>query len=489
MPKTAQELEVVIGLEVHAQLATKTKLFCSCSAQGFGEPPNTNICPVCTGQPGVLPVLNKAAVELGFKAALALDCKIRPLSIFARKNYFYPDLPKNYQISQYEEPFSEEGCLEIEAGGQTRKIGIQRVHMEEDAGKLLHAIGSEELPYSLVDFNRSGVPLIEIVSKPDLRSSEEAHQYLTSLKRILQYVGVSNCDMEKGELRCDANISLRPRGSDGLGTKVEVKNLNSFRGVKDALDFEAGRQAGALSRGERILQETRLWDAARGETASMRSKEEAHDYRYFPDPDLVPLEADSKWTTRLKSEIPELGGARKERFVSKLGLSEYDAGVLTGDKILADYFEEALRHAPGADGASAKAVANWVLNNLLGKLTSEGVGISKSRIGPVHLGALVSLIEKGTLSSAMGKQVFEKMWETGGDPKSVVESLGGGQVSDDQALKEWAKAAIQENPKAVEDFRGGKAQALGALVGQVMKKSKGKANPQKVGEILRELLQ
>ncbi|MBI4386265.1 MAG: Asp-tRNA(Asn)/Glu-tRNA(Gln) amidotransferase subunit GatB [Elusimicrobia bacterium] len=476
------KFEMVIGLEVHCQLKTRTKLFCACPADGFGGRANASICPVCTGQPGTLPVLNRRAVELAFRAALAFGCRLREASVFARKNYFYPDLPKGYQISQYEEPFSEAGVLEI-MGPPAKRVGIHRIHMEEDAGKLLHELGSERLEYSLVDFNRAGVPLIEIVSEPDLRGSEEAYQYLTNLKSILQYVGVSNCDMEKGEMRCDANISVRLPGASALGTKVEIKNLNSFRSVKDALEYEFHRQCEALKTGERIYQETRLWDAERGVTETMRSKEEAHDYRYFSEPDLVPLLAEPSWVARIRSELPELPAARKARFVSAYKLPEYDAGVLTSQKALADYYEDCLA-ACGASGA--KTAANWVMTELMGKLNAEGKDILQSAIAARSLGELMSLIEKGTLTSRLAKDVFAQMWETGRSAGQIVESTGLAVVSDLKQLGEWVSAAMSENPRAVADLQGGKERAIGAIVGSVMKKSRGKADPAAVQKLILE---
>ncbi len=476
--KTAYE--TVIGLEVHCQLKTASKLFCACPARSFELPANTNVCPVCTGQPGALPVLNGAAVGLAFKAALALGLELRSTSIFARKNYFYPDLPKDYQISQYEEPFSEHGVLALPGG---REIGIHRIHMEEDAGKLVHAIGSEELPYSLVDFNRGGVPLIEIVSEPEMKSSQEAYEYLSELKAILQYLDVSNCDMEKGEMRCDANVSLKPVGRKELGQKVEIKNLNSFKAVRDAIEHEVFRQAGELDAGARIRQETRLWDEKAQRTEPMRSKEEAHDYRYFPDPDLVPLEAATDLVARLKTELPELPRARRARLISAYGLSDYDAGVLTAERALADYYEAAVKV-----GAPAKPVANWITTELLGKLNAEGKALRDCPVPAAALGELAALIEKGTLSTKLAKEVFAKMWTDGKRPGELVQSLGLVQVSDSGQIREWAQAAVAQNPKAVADYKSGNERALGALVGSVMKQSKGKANPALVNDVLKEIL-
>ncbi|MBI5200717.1 MAG: Asp-tRNA(Asn)/Glu-tRNA(Gln) amidotransferase subunit GatB [Elusimicrobia bacterium] len=471
---------MVVGLECHVQLATKSKLFCSCSTASFGVEPNANICPVCTGQPGSLPVLNRKAVEVGFKAALALRCRLNELSVFARKNYFYPDLPKGYQISQYELPFSEDGKLDIP--GKT--VRIHRIHLEEDAGKLLHMLGSTHLDHSLADYNRAGTPLIEIVTEPDLRSSEEAYQYLTTLKAILQYVGVSNCDMEKGELRCDANVSVRRKGETKLGTRAEIKNLNSFKGVRDALEHEFARQCALVEEGGKVVQETRLWDANRGATAPMRSKEEAHDYRYFPDPDLVPLRAEPDLVERLKRETPELPAQRRARFVSQYGLTEESAGVLTGERALADYYESAVEVC---GPKAAKTAANWLGTELLGRLNADKKTILESPVPPKHLGELAELLEAGTLSSKLAKEVFAKMWASSASPKELV-SQGMSQVSDEGEIAKWVEAAMAENPQAVADLRAGKDAAIGRIVGGVMKRSGGKANPAVVQKLIRARL-
>ncbi|MBI4346630.1 MAG: Asp-tRNA(Asn)/Glu-tRNA(Gln) amidotransferase subunit GatB [Elusimicrobia bacterium] len=478
------EFEMVVGLECHVQLATASKLFCSCSTGSFGAEPNANVCPVCTGQPGTLPVLNRKAVELGFKAALALGCTLRDVSIFARKNYFYPDLPKGYQISQYELPFSDHGRLDI-PGPPAKTIGIHRIHLEEDAGKLLHLAGSRALDHSLADYNRAGTPLIEIVSEPDLRTSEEASQYLTTLKAILQYVGVSSCDMEKGELRCDANVSVRRHGEDTLGTRAEIKNLNSFKNVRDALEHEFGRQVALIKEGGRVVQETRLWDAGRGATFAMRSKEEAHDYRYFPEPDLVPLRADPDLIERLKAETPELPLMRRARLVSQYGLSDDAAGVLTAERALADYYESAVAVC---GPKAAKAAANWLGTELLGRLHADKKTIVDSPVPPGHLGELAALIEEGTLSSRLAKEVFAKMWETRVSPKELVETQGMTQVSDESQVAQWVEAAMADNPQSVADLRAGKEQAIGRIVGGVMKRSGGKANPAVVQKLIRERL-
>jgi len=476
--------EMVVGLEVHAQLATQSKLFCGCPTDGFGAPPNSRICPVCTGQPGVLPVLNRRAAELAFRAALALDCRITPVSIFARKNYFYPDLPKAYQISQYELPFSEHGGLEIRTkDGHTQRVRIHRIHMEEDAGKLLHAIGAEKLDYSLVDFNRGGTPLVEIVSEPDIRSSDAAYAYLAALKEILQYAGVSGCNMEKGEMRCDANVSLRPEGTEKFGTRAEIKNLNSFHNVKLALEHEFVRQAEILDSGGRVVQETRLWDAERGMTASMRSKEEAHDYRYFPDPDLPPLAADADWIERIRAELPELPAQRRARLAAEFGLSDYDAEVLTAEKSLGDFF---LKATPEPE--SAKTLANFITTELQGKLNSENIPVDEIPIKPLQLLGLVGLTNTGIISSKAAKEIFSKMWETGKDAQPLMDEMGLAQVSDEGQIKAWVQEALAANPKAAEDLRGGKERAAGSIVGAVMKLSKGKANPALVNRLIKEAI-
>jgi aspartyl-tRNA(Asn)/glutamyl-tRNA(Gln) amidotransferase subunit B len=475
---------MVVGLEVHVQLATRTKLFCACSTDGFGAPPNSRVCPLCTGQPGVLPVLNRAAVELAFQAALALNCRLAPASVFARKNYFYPDLPKGYQISQYEKPFSTDGWLDIRLeDGAQKRIRIRRIHLEEDAGKLLHAIGSRELDHSLIDFNRGGMPLIEVVSEADIRSPAEAFAYLKALKEIIQYIGVSRCDMEKGELRCDANVSVRPAGQAEFGTRTEIKNLNSLRAVKDALEYEYRRQTEVLAAAGRVSQETRLWDPQAGVTQAMRSKEGADDYRYFPDPDLPPLVADARWLDELRARLPELPAARRERFASQYGLSANDAEILTAQRALADYFDAAARgRAPG----SAKTVANLVATELLARLNAEALPPESSRIEASELGALAALVEDGTLSSKGAKAAFAAMWERGCAAAEAVSKLGLAQVSDEPRLSAWVAAALRANPKAVADLKAGHARAVGALVGAVMKLSQGKANPVIVNRLIKE---
>ncbi|MBI3289066.1 MAG: Asp-tRNA(Asn)/Glu-tRNA(Gln) amidotransferase subunit GatB [Elusimicrobia bacterium] len=478
-----KQYELVIGLEVHCQLATKTKLFCGCATDGFGQAPNSRICPVCTAQPGVLPVLNRRAVELAFQAALALDCRLNEQSIFARKNYFYPDLPKAYQISQYDQPFSEHGKLDIVVGGQPKTVRITRIHMEEDAGKLLHEVAGLKIDGSLVDLNRAGVPLVEIVSEPDMRSSDEAHAYLSALKEVIQFVGSSRCDMEKGEMRCDANVSVRPLGQKEFGTRAEIKNLNSFKNVKDAIEYEFRRQVEVVESGGKIVQETRLWNVEKQMTVSMRSKENAHDYRYFPDPDLVPLAADAHWVSGLRSNLPELPSSKRARFIAEFGLSSYDCAVLTGDKVLSDFFEKAVAAAPVG---SAKTVSNLLTTEMLGRLNAEGKSASQAPVPPAHLGGLAALVAAGTLSSKGAKDVFARMWETGKDPKALVDELGLSQISDDNVVKEWVRQALESNPKAAADLRGGKDAAIGSIVGAVMKLSKGKANPALVNKLIKE---
>ncbi|MHB2026366.1 MAG: Asp-tRNA(Asn)/Glu-tRNA(Gln) amidotransferase subunit GatB [Elusimicrobiota bacterium] len=482
--------EMVVGLEVHVQLATRSKLFCSCPTDGFSSPPNSRICPVCTGQPGALPVLNRRAVELAFRAGLALECEIAPRSVFARKNYFYPDLPKAYQISQYELPFAENGGLDIEDLGVSRRVRIRRIHMEEDAGKLMHALGSEKLDYSLVDFNRGGVALIEIVSEPDIRSSGEAHAYLTALKEIIEYAGVSGCNMERGEMRCDANVSLRLKGSRELGVRAEIKNLNSFKAVRDALEHEFSRQSDLLDGGGRVIQETRLWDAERQATAAMRSKEDAHDYRYFPDPDLAPLLASGAFVDAIRSEIPELPRRRRQRLVRDYAISEYDADVLTSNRELGDYFL-----AAKPDVSSAKTLANLMTTELLGRLNAENLPAGQSRVAPQVLAEIAALIESGKISGKIAKEVFSRLWasesgradiERTGNMYAMIEQWGLSQVSDEEQIRSWIGQAMAANPKAMEDLRAGKTRAIGSLVGLVMKFSKGKANPGLVNRLIEE---
>ena len=471
--------EVVIGLEVHVELLTKSKIFCSCPTS-FGDEPNTNVCPVCLGLPGVLPVINKRAVEFAILSGLALNCKVNPRSKFDRKNYFYPDLPKAYQISQYDMPVAEDGYLNIKVNGETKCIGITRVHLEEDAGKLIHA---ENGDYSLIDYNRTGVPLVEIVSEPDLRSHEEARVFLENLKRILQYTQVSDCKMEEGSLRCDANISVRLKGEKELGTKTELKNMNSFKAVQKGLEYEIKRQIDSLEKGERISQETLRWDEGRGLTVSMRSKEQAHDYRYFPDPDLMPLEIQQEWVEKLKELLPELPLQKKERYITQYGLPEYDAEVLTFSMDMADFFENCVKEFP-----EPKVVSNWVMGELMGFLNAERVDITETKVTPLNLAKLLHLIDKGTISGKIGKTVFEEMFKSGEGPEAIVEEKGLLQISDTKELEKIVDEVIKTNPGPVEDLKSGKKKAMGFLVGQVMKQTKGKANPQIVNEILRNRL-
>jgi aspartyl-tRNA(Asn)/glutamyl-tRNA(Gln) amidotransferase subunit B len=478
----AGDWEIVIGLEVHAQLTTRTKMFCGCPTT-FGAGPNTQTCPVCLGMPGTLPVINRRAIEYGVRTALAFHCRINAANRFARKHYYYPDMPKNFQISQYEEPLAEDGWLEIDVDGGTRRIGIQRLHMEEDVGKLLHEGTLETAHASLVDYNRAGVPLMETVSRPEIHSPEEAAAYLKAFRSVLVYLGVCDGNMEEGSLRCDANISVRPRGGE-LGTKVEIKNLNSFRHVQRALEFEARRQVQALETGERIVQETRLWDADRGYTRAMRSKEYAHDYRYFPEPDLVPLALEAGFVEGVRRALPELARDKEQRFVTRYGLPPYDAGVLTQTRALAEYFEAAV-----AQGAPAKAVSNWVMSELLRQIPGDDErAIRESPIPPAHLAGLITLIEDGTISGKIAKDVFEKMMRSGEPALTIVKREGLTQVADTGALAAVVDQVLAANPKVVADWKAGKTAAAKALVGQVMKATQGKANPAIVNKLLEEKL-
>ena len=474
--------EPVIGLEVHVQLGTKTKIFCSCPVE-FGAAPNTNTCPVCLGLPGALPVISRQAVELAISASLALHCKINPFSRFARKNYFYPDLPKGYQISQYDQPLAEHGYLDIVSEAGKKRIGITRVHMEDDAGKSIHDGFKDSDRYTYVDLNRSGTPLIEIVSEPDMRSSDEAYAYLTELKQVIQYIGVSDADMEKGQLRCDANVSVRLKGAPNLGTKVEVKNVNSFRFVKQAIEYEIERQVEIVDRGGSIAQESRLYNADTGVTVGMRSKEQAHDYRYFPEPDLVPLRVSDHWLGEVKSRLPELPADRRERFVSAYGLREYDAQVLSLTRALGDYFEIAAKVS--GDG---RTTSNWVVGDLMGLLNAAGRDIETSPISATHLGELVALINKGELSGKLAKEILPKMFETSEAPFVIMEREGLKQISDTGALEKIADEVIATNPKQVEQYKAGKTALLGFLVGQFMKASRGQANPAAANELLKKKL-
>lgn len=473
------EYEAVIGLEVHAQLLTASKIFCGC-ATTFGGPPNTQVCPVCLGMPGSLPVLNRQAVACALKMALATNCRVSEESIFARKNYFYPDLPKGYQISQYERPLAEHGFLTIRVNGSERRIGITRIHLEEDAGKLIH---SETRPVSFVDFNRTGVPLIEIVSEPDIRTPDEAVEYLKGLRNILLYLEICDGNLEEGSFRCDANVSLRPVGTPGLGTKTELKNMNSFRFVKLALEYEIKRQRALLAAGREIVQETRLWDAAQNQTVSMRGKEEAHDYRYFPDPDLVPVRISAEWVESLTKKLPELPAARWARFKSQYGLPAYDAEVLTSDKALADYYEACVKEFP-----HPKQVSNWIMGELLRELKKAEAGMASCRVTPVALGRLLALVDKGAISGKLAKTVFEDMVATGKDAEAIVKEKGLVQISNADALLPLAEEIIAAHPKEAQDYRAGKTKVLGFFVGQLMKRTKGQANPQLANEIFQRLL-
>jgi aspartyl-tRNA(Asn)/glutamyl-tRNA(Gln) amidotransferase subunit B len=475
--------EIVIGLEVHAQLLTRTKMFCGCST-AFGAPPNTQTCPVCQGMPGTLPVINRRAVEFGIKTALAIGCTVSADNRFARKHYYYPDMPKNYQISQYEEPLAVHGHLDIEVGGAVRRIGIERLHLEEDVGKLIHEGSLETAQSSQVDFNRAGVPLMEIVSRPDMRTPEEAGAYLRGLRAILVYLGVCDGNMEEGSMRCDANISLKPAGATELGTKVEVKNMNSFRNVQHALEHEIKRQHKALEAGERIVQETRLWDPDKGHTVSMRSKEFAHDYRYFPEPDLPPLNVESHWIEEVRATLPELPAARRARFMQAHALNAYDADLLTGSRALADYFE-----ATVAGCGKPKAAANWILNELLRELPGDDErAVAACPIPPGNLASLITLIEDGTTSGRIAKDVFEKMYRSGEDARTIISREGLTQVADVGVLAAKVDEVLSSHPKVVEDYSAGKKAALGFLIGQVMKSTGGKANPALVNRLLIEKL-
>jgi aspartyl-tRNA(Asn)/glutamyl-tRNA(Gln) amidotransferase subunit B len=476
--------EPVIGLEVHVQLLTATKIFCSCSTR-FGDPPNTNVCPVCLGHPGPLPVLNKKAVEFATLAAMALNCRINETSIFARKNYFYPDLPKGYQISQYDKPLAEHGFIEIKTNGGAKKIGITRVHLEEDAGKSLHEGFPDALDKTAIDLNRSGVPLIEIVSEPDIASPDEAYEYLTRLKEIILYTGVSDCNMEEGSLRCDANVSVRPRGQKEFGTKTEVKNVNSFRFIREALIYEIDRQIELIASGGKVTQETRLYNSNEGTTYGMRSKEQAHDYRYFPEPDLLPLVVDAKWQAEIRKMLPELPEARRKRMMADYGITEGDAHTLTLTKALADQFEEAAKAAK-----NPKRVANLVQSELMGRLKAKGLEIEQSPISMKGVAESADLVESGAISGKMLKDLYDLAFERGKDFPAVYEEEGRPvQSRDTSALEKIADEIIAANPKQVEQYRGGKKTVIGFFVGQVMKASKGQANPQLANEVLTKKLE
>ncbi|AWV89839.1 Asp-tRNA(Asn)/Glu-tRNA(Gln) amidotransferase subunit GatB [Bradymonas sediminis] len=493
-----QRYEVVIGLEVHVQLRTETKIFSGASA-AYGAAPNTQVSPLDLGLPGVLPVLNMRAVEFAMKAGFALNCEVREWSRFARKNYFYPDMPKGYQITQFEHPICEFGHLEVavdpaglapgadapQGAEATKKVRILRIHMEEDAGKSTHVEGQ---PYSLVDLNRAGVPLIEIVSEPDIRSASEAVDYLKKLRNIVVYLGISDGNMQEGSFRCDANVSVRPWGQEALGTRSELKNINSFKFVHDAIDFEVNRQIAMLESGEKVVQETRLYNPDKGETFSMRSKEESHDYRYFPEPDLPPLVIDSAWMERVKTTLPELPEARRARYLGELGLSEYDAGVLTDDFLLSEYFNEAVAACPkDAKPSLYKSVANWIINELLARLDGE-TGLADVKVRPPQLARLVQLIDEDAISGKIGKKVFDEMLASGAEPDAIIEAKGLKQISDSGALGEIIDQLIAENPEPVADYRAGNNNIVGWFVGQVMKATRGQANPKVVNKLLVEKL-
>jgi len=477
MAEILQRFEPVIGLEVHVQLNTASKIFCACSTR-FGEPPNSLTCPVCLGLPGALPVLNRAAVDKAIRAALGLHATVNPLSVFARKNYFYPDLPKGYQISQYDQPLAEHGCLELGEAG--KRIGVTRLHLEEDAGKNIHEGAA---PFSYVDLNRAGVPLVEIVSEPDLRSPEEAFDYLTRLKEIMLYLEVSDCNMEEGSLRCDANVSLRPRGESKFGTKVEVKNLNSFRYLQRALEHEIERQAEVLGSGGRVAQETRLFQVAEGRTAPMRSKEQAHDYRYFPEPDLAPLQVSSAWREAVAAALPELPQAKRARLQARYGLGAYDAQVLTASRALADYFEQAAATSP-----NPKAVANWIMGDLAASLKATGGSLEAAKVRPAHIAELVALIDEGAISGKMAKEVFAAVALRGLAPRALVDELGLRQISDTGAVETVIAEVIAAHPGQLAQYRAGKTALLAFFVGQVMKATRGQAAPALVNDLLKKQL-
>ena len=471
--------ELVVGLEVHCQLNTNSKAFCGCSTE-FGKPANTNVCPVCLALPGALPVLNKRVVEDAVKLGLATDCTIARQSILARKNYFYPDLPKGYQISQYEEPVCSEGMIHVDTDEGRKNIRLVRIHVEEDAGKSIHDIGDD----TFIDVNRCGVPLLEIVSYPDIRSAKEASAYLQKLRQIVKYLGISDGNMEEGSLRCDANVSVRLKGAEEYGTRTEIKNMNSFKSVEKAIEYEAQRHIDVLESGGKIVQETRLWDADKQETRSMRGKEFAHDYRYFPDPDLVPVQIDDEMLERMKLELPEFPEARSERFVREFGIPDYDAGVLTAEREVADYFENVVRSS-----GDAKAASNWVMGEVLRTLKEKNIPVASFSVSPERLGGLIGLIAGGTISNTIAKQVFERMQETADDAKAIVEKEGLAQVSDTSEIEKVVQDIIDANSGQVEQYRSGKTRIFGFFVGQCMKAMKGKANPVVVNEILKRKLE
>lgn len=475
--------EAVIGLEIHCELKTKTKIFCGC-ATGFGAEQNTHVCPVCLGLPGVLPTVNKRVVEFGIKAGLATNCTINKYSKFDRKNYYYPDLPKNWQTSQYDLPIAEHGWVDIDVDGEKKRIRLTRIHMEEDAGKLVHSGTTiKDSATSNVDYNRTGVPLLEIVSEPDLRSAEEARAYMEKIKAIMEYIDVSNCRMEEGNLRADINVSLRPVGTKELGTRTEMKNINSFKNLEDAINYEIERQEEVLEDGGHVVQETRTFDPARGITLSMRSKENAHDYRYMPEPDLPPIVTSEETIEKYRSELPELPDARRARLEKEYGLSDYDAGIITSSRAMAEYFDAVV-----ATGADPKLAANWIMGDLAKNLNEDGIDITKSPVSAERLGKMIGLIMKDTISGKIAKKVFKEMWTNEDDPEKIVKDKGLVQITDTGAIEAAVDAAIAANPKAVDEYKGGKKKAIGALVGQVMKATRGKANPQMVNKMLAEKL-
>ena len=476
------QYEAVIGLEVHAQLKTKSKIFCFCSTQ-FGSKPNQNTCPICLGMPGVLPILNREVVAFTIKMGLATNCSIASFCRFARKNYFYPDLPKGYQISQYELPLCQKGNVTINLNGNTKKIGITRIHMEEDAGKLIHGENLGQPDSSYVDFNRTSVPLIEIVSEPDIRSSEEAREYLLKLKATLEYLNICDCNMEEGSLRCDANISLRPEGEEKLGTKTELKNMNSFRNVQRAIEYEIKRQTHILDNDEKVIQQTRLWDTGKNETILMRTKEEAHDYRYFPDPDLVPIVVNDEWIEKIRKDLPELPDEKRKRFVKQYRIPEYDAGVLTSSRPLADYYEQCVEMFP-----QPKTTSNWIMGDILRVLKTDDKEIMDCPVTPKHLTDMLKMIDDKTISSKIAKTVFEEMYSSGIPPVEIVKKKGLVQISDEDSILRIIQDILNKNKAEVEAYRNGKTKLLGFFVGQVMKATQGKANPALVNTLLKKNL-